>query len=410
MFTPKLRIWWRLISVFCLLLTAWLWVARYNSLKIHPSLQESTRLTIKCTLREEPVFKDTYQYFHFRNIVVIGPSSPRYHYGDQLMISGVLKPGATLLTQTEITLLAESRGGWLWLLANKWRQSLSHKINILLPEPQASLLKGILLGVKSDLSPDFYDALKRTGTLHVIVASGYNISFISGLIIPLLRFLGRRLSLVTALGLLYFYSLLAGGDPPIMRALLMGSLVCIGDYLGRPSAALRLLLVSALIMLMLDPLLVGDLSFQLSFLATLSLISVAPILKRLAPNIRLGDFWDSLASQLLVWPLIAFNFQTVSVWSPLTNLLVLWAVGPAMIAGLLILIVPVSLTVLSTLSAMFAAIPLTYFVRAVSTLSRLPLSLVSASINLWGLLAYYMVLLLFLAWSYSRGFIQDEPR
>src|SRR3989338_6227148 len=156
------------------------------------------------------------------------------------------------------------------------RESIAAFIRSGLPEQQASLLLGIILGIKSGFPPDFYEALRVTGTLHVVVVSGFNISVITNTLAKALIFIS--LAFLTA------FVLLVGATPPVVRAALMGSIALIGTVFGRQNDALRALLITVIVMLILQPSWAGELSFQLSFLATLGLILAFPLLGRLVPG------------------------------------------------------------------------------------------------------------------------------
>ncbi|MDP2874301.1 MAG: ComEC/Rec2 family competence protein [bacterium] len=370
------------------------WLFRYRELKIYPPLQGRSRLSLEFVVDQEPRVKGNFKTLTYRGVLISVPKDLVMGYGDRISVSGYLEAGQKFLVHPRVKII-EGHSGWgseIRQVVSRFRQLLSLKISSLLPEPQAALLKGIVLGIRSNLPWEFSEQLKKTGTVHVVVASGYNISFLAKVMSATTRFMGAKISLAVTMVTLLFYSLLAGWEPPIIRALFMGSLVCWGEYFGRPVSVLRLLIFSAVIMLILDPLLIDDLSFQLSFLSTFSLLTIEPWLAKIFPYSWLENFWASLASQIVVWPLIAFYFGTVSIWSPLTNLLVLWSVEPAMIFGLLPILVPVRLTFLSRVATFLSLIPLTYFVKYVGILSQLPLSLLPIRLSQSWLLLYYLLL------------------
>lgn len=208
------------------------------------------------------------------------------------------------------------------------REALTTTVRSSLPEPQASLLLGTILGVKSGFPPDFYEALRITGTLHVVVVSGFNITVIISTLAHLLIFLPLRLRVFVTLLFVTAFVLLVGVNPPVVRAAIMGSIALLGTVLGRQSDALRAFLLAAILMLVFQPNWAGELSFQLSFLATLGLIVVFPLLDRVIPgkNLLRSDFLTTLAAQITVWPLLAFKFGTISLFSPVINTLVLWTI------------------------------------------------------------------------------------
>lgn len=212
-------------------------------------------------------------------------------------------------------------------MLNTIRELITSAVQQSLPEPQASLLLGMLVGVKSQFPPNFYEALRVTGTIHVVVVSGYNITVLANIIARSLPFVPLKVrAAITALVVFIFVSLV-GFDPPVVRAAIMGMISLLATVLGRQKEALRVFLITGGMMLIFKPEWAGDLSFQLSFLATLGLIVFTPILDRCIPGRRMilrEDLVTTLAAQVLVWPLIAYRFGQVSLLSPLVNALVLW--------------------------------------------------------------------------------------
>lgn len=379
------------------------WIFRYNQLKVKIPLQGQEAVRLEFVINQEPVFSGNWQILRYRNLKIYAPKALPLYFGDKVAVSGYLEAGSPLVIKPRVKVIDHSRGWGFRRSLISLRTQLTRKISSLLSEPQASLLNGIVLGLKSNLPEEFSNQLKRTGTVHVVVVSGYNISLFGKVVSASTRFLGEKLSLGCSVIFLLAYALLAGAEPPVMRAFLMGALVCFGDFLGRPVMALRLLLVSALAMMVIDPLIVGDLSFQLSFLSAFSLLTVEPWLEKLSPQPWLESFWASLAAQIMVWPLIAFYFGTVSLWSPLANLLVLWSVEPAMIFGLLLIITPLTPHFLSQISSFVALIPLTFFVKYVDLLSRLPFSLLPLVMGRLELLLYYLLVMAVISLSWWRS-------
>lgn len=207
-----------------------------------------------------------------------------------------------------------------------------------LPSPHSELLLGITLGM-NDLKkiPTFNDVLRGVGTIHVVVVSGYNISLVFSLIVALIGSQYQFKNLAIAQIVTFFYALLSGFEPPVIRAWIMGSIIAWGKYYGRGLGALKVLIFSVLVMLLINPGFLLSLSFQLSFLATLSLVLYSDLftsLLRFLPESTLKtDLIATLSAQVLVWPLISHVFGTVSVVSPLVNALTLWTIPLSTIVG-----------------------------------------------------------------------------
>jgi ComEC/Rec2-related protein len=211
-----------------------------------------------------------------------------------------------------------------------WREKLALNYRRLLPEPESSLVAGIVLGEKSRLPEEFYKALVSTGTIHVVVASGYNVMVVGGMILlGLLYFLKRKWATVGALAGMIVYGFMAGADPPVVRAVIMGSVIFVGQAIGRSSKVLWSLGLACWGMLMVEPLLVESISFQLSVMASVGLFWLEPKI-RLWLEEREIENWilktellPTLAAQVMTGPVILYHFGRISWISPVVNVLIL---------------------------------------------------------------------------------------
>lgn len=235
----------------------------------------------------------------------------------------------------------------------------------ILPQPQSALLSGMVIGVKSSLPKEFKTALERTGTIHIVVVSGQNLTLLSGFIMSLAGFLGRKKTLVLTLSVLCLYSLLTGFQIPVIRAALMFLFVSIAQFFNREGDSPWILSLTALLMLVYNPNWLLSISFQLSFLATIGVVVVAPIFIerfKFLPNLIKEDFSVSLAAFLMTLPIIAINFHRISLIGVLVNIFVLWTVPIIMISGALAMVVFLVNPVWGSLIALFPGTFLTYFV------------------------------------------------
>lgn len=275
------------------------------------------------------------------------------------------------------------------------RESIAAFIRSGLPEPQASLLLGIILGIKSGFPPDFYEALRVTGTLHVVVVSGFNISVITNTLAKALIFIPLRVRIFVTLAFLTAFVLLVGATPPVVRAALMGSIALIGTVFGRQNDALRALLITVIVMLILQPSWAGELSFQLSFLATLGLILALPLFDRLVPGrgFLRSDFLTTISAQILVWPLLAYYFGTVSVLSLLVNALILWTIPIITYVSLVTATIGIVINGASSLILIPARLFLDYFIWIVEAFSRVRIGYFAVSPFSWVALIPYFVIL-----------------
>lgn len=206
---------------------------------------------------------------------------------------------------------------------------------------QAGFLQGVVFGDRREISPELKEAFMNTGTTHILAVSGSNVALIAlmlYLLFGMLRFPKRWIVALTILGLL-FYMMVTGASSSIVRATIMGCVLVIGTAIERRTDIYNSICVAAVIVLLLDPLQLYDVGFQLSFAAVLSIVALYPKLERLVEIIPaaweevriLIPVWKvfavSLAAQLGTLPFTAYYFERVSLVSLIANILVVPLVG-----------------------------------------------------------------------------------
>ncbi len=296
----------------------------------------------------------------------------------------------TIILYLLIFWLRYQQGGWdvKTDILKDQRLALDKKISQLLPSPQAELLSGILLGQNKNLPVGLKLALRDTSTLHIVVASGQNLSMVSGFFLGLSGLIKRRNALILGLLAAIFYTLLSGMQVPILRAAIMFSFASIAQFFGRERDGWWVLIVTAGLMLLINPAWITNLSFQLSFLATFGVIVIAPILLRWFGKVPIlgQDLAVTLAAQVMVTPIIAQNFHQISLVSLITNLLVLWTISFIMILGSLMLL-------FGSLFALITNIFLTYFIYIVQFFASLSFAWEYIGEQIWIVwVGYYLVL------------------
>lgn len=253
-------------------------------------------------------------------------------------------------------------------------------INSLLPEPQASLLNGILFGVKASMPKYLYQALIDTGTLHIIALSGMNISILANLTAKTTLFLGRKASSIITISLIVLFIIFVGASPSAVRAAIMGSLSLLSIYFGRQNWGLLSLFLASGIMIIFNFGLIKNISFQLSFLATLGILLAGKKLdrqnKKGLQNRLISFLKDNLmltlSAQLFTLPIILFNFRRLSLIAPIANLSVEWVIQPLMVLGFITSIMGWIWQPLGIIPAWMTWVPLTYLITMVNLLAKIP--------------------------------------
>jgi competence protein ComEC len=262
------------------------------------------------------------------------------------------------------------------------------------PDPEASLLAGILLGVETGIPEDVDQAFRDTGTSHIIVISGFNITIIVGLLVGVFSRLfgggqsGIRKAVVVALIGVAAYTILVGADAAVVRAAIMGGTAVFASLVGRRQDGLNTLAVVAALMAAFNPQVLWNIGFQLSFAATLGLVLYAEPLKaafeRQASRfvaVESAQKWSqpvgeyilyTLAAQVLVLPVIIYYFQRVSISSLIANPLILPAQPLVMVLGGLALLVGTIYFPLGQVLAWIAWPFVAYTIRTVEFLAIFP--------------------------------------
>lgn len=247
-----------------------------------------------------------------------------------------------------------------------------------LPEPHNGLLAGIVLGSNENLDWDFWQALKETGTLHIIAASGMNVTLVVKVIIDfLVNFIRRRSAYFVSIIAIFIYCFLAGGSPAVVRAGLMASFAFLGLAFGREATGGWLLFLAAGLMLLVNPFLIFDVGFQLSFTAMAGMIFLRPVLEGFllasSPSSRTSwlislfnsNFLDTLSAQIATMPILYFTFGQFQPLAFIPNLFVVPLVPTLMMIGFVTLVLGLIWLPLAYPVAWLAWLPLTFFVEVV---------------------------------------------
>ncbi len=215
------------------------------------------------------------------------------------------------------------------------RTRMTSRVGASLPEPYASLALGLVTGVNDAFDTEFKEQLRATGTTHIVAVSGYNLTIVA----LLLRRWGNRrsrwLGLGLAVGGIVFYIILAGANPSIMRGAMVAGLALLVSASGRIMHRSTLLIAGAVMLTLFWPLgPLYNLSWQLSFLAFTGILFAAPLMKNILRRWLKGigeSLGETLGAELMVLPLILYQFGVISVISPIINVIVL-AVTPLAMA------------------------------------------------------------------------------
>jgi competence protein ComEC len=387
---------------------------------------KSTHLTLSVeAIKIDDVWRDV-----GGTALVFVPRYPEYHYGDVLDVTGVLQTPPrlgdfdyrgylehqgiyTTMSYPRIQVLATGQGfpplAWIYSLRHRLADTLAE----VLPEPQASLAQGIILGLRGSIPADLNDDFMRSGTTHLLAISGYNIGVMAGILLGVGLFLfGRRRYLYVwlAFGGVWLYAVITGMNPPVLRSAIMASLFLFAEALGRQKSAMVALTLAAAVMVGISPHILGDASFQLSFLAMAGLVFIYPVLDSLGRRFvaaRIGEegFTVSLAhltvdtmsatlgAIIAVWPLIAYYFGIFSLAGPLATFLITLVFPLIIITGTLTAVFGLASLAVAQAFGWLAWPFLSYMMVVVSGLAAPSVSAVAVnSVSPFFIICYYVVL------------------
>jgi len=378
-----------------------------------------------------------------RNILVKAETFPFYNYGDTVKINGTLEKAeqfdsgngkmfdypnyllmknkvSAIADKPDISPVSKNDGNKAMATIFNLKHIFENAIDKTLPEPEASLDKGILIGSRANFAESFTEALRRSGTSHIVAISGYNVTIV--LMIFFLwvrRYFGFKVGIALGLSSLLVFVVLTGANASIVRAAIMGSLVLFAKVIGRPPRLEHSLFVAAGVMIAINPLIVRfDTGFQLSFLAVLGLIYFSPMFDKLfqklrnwrkVPKIVQESITATLGAQLMTFPLLLISFGQISLIAPIVNAIVLPLIPTAMflcfIGALISIIVPMLGGVVSVFPLAILK-PITWLINFAS---NLPFASISANnISGWWLVPWFAVVVVWINWGHINSKLKTQ--
>lgn len=392
-------------------------------------------------------------------ILVTAPLYPTYQYGDKVAVAcKAYRPenqdGSTFrydkylgkdgiwLTCLNPTITAVSSGNGNFLFRNIliFKSAVQEKIEKLWSEPEASFMAGLLYGSKAGLPPELMDNFSKTGLTHIIAVSGFNVTIIATVLMTVLIYCGlwrQQAFWATIFGILLFI-IFTGLSASAVRAGIMATVVLTGQYLGRLSRMGNVLVFTAALMMLVNPyVLAWDAGFQLSFLATLGLVYLSPVLLTVIPNAReeslsvssvsqrffaefilsganvlkmtirvtRDPFIQTLSAIISTLPLILYQFGRLSLVAPLVNVLILWIIPPLMLLGFGAIVFSFMFFPLGHLVAWFAHIGLQYVIILVNWFGERSWSAAQFQLPWWGMTAMYIILIWYVQKKRKNGIV-----
>ncbi len=344
------------------------------------------------------------------SVWVTTSDTARVQRGDAVVVYGKLGKGfgtfAGTMYSAQVVHVYSTSSGDIALRARNWFAGGVEKATT---EPQTSLGLGYLVGERRGLPEDLDVSLKAAGLMHVVVASGYNLTILVRLARRLFEKVSKYLSFLAASGMILAFIAVTGMSPSMSRAGLVAGLSLLAWYYGRRFHPMVLLALAVASTVMVNPSYAwGDVGWQLSFAAFGGVMIVAP----LATAYFFGDkkkigavsriLIETLAAQVCTLPILLVTFGQISAVAIVANLLILPLVPIAMlctfVAGIGGLVLPVA----ARLIGLPAELLLSYMTQTIHYIGTLPWALQNISLSVFEAAIFYVGIFMFCYFMWSK--------
>ena len=354
------------------------------------------------------------------SILVKLPPYPSFDYGDLIQLTGMIQLpqpqayanylkkehifGVSASPQAE--LISKNNGSPTRVALFRLKEAVIGTFQKILPEEKAAFLAGLTLGEQAEFSKELKDAMKASGTTHLVALSGYNISIIAITIGFLFgKLFGKKWSFILSIVIITLFVLMTGAEASAVRAAIMGILLLVANQAGRMYSMRNAIVLAAFFMVLVNPLILRfDIGFELSFLALMGIVYVAPAVRKL---LRVRDdpgflalrktFFETLGAQLAVIPFLIITFGTFSLISLLTNILVLAFIPLTMALGFITAGIGFISLSLAMIFGWLVHLLLSYELFIIKAFGQIHL-LTITGMSMTLAFAYYAVLIILIVW------------
>ena len=349
-------------------------------------------------------------------------------YLKTLKIYGVLKV-------KKVKVLEKNKINMFFLLSHKVRNNIKEKIFNIFKQEEAGIVYGILLGDSSEISENIKENFKISNFTHILAISGMHISYIIiGINLIISKIIGKRSTKIFTIFILISYMFITGFSPSIVRAGIMGMIVLIGDLLHRRNDIWTNISISLLIILMNNPYSLINIGVQLSYFGTIGIILFEKNILNLFENIKIYKIKKykkipkaiskmlskikeiisvTISAQLLIMPILIFNFNIFAIYFIITNLLVSIIIGPI----LFFLIITIFLSYINILISKIISYVVYILIKIlifISNFSKLPFSKIYiATPKFCQMIIVYLIIIIvsiYLKLKYEKNLNQSQKR
>ncbi len=313
---------------------------------------------------------------------------------------------------SDVEILSDKAGNKLLRKIYSGKRVFMDAVSLVVGKEHSPLIRALIFGEKRGLSTDIEENFRKSGLYHMLVVSGLHVGLIASFCFLVFnKIFGNKAACITSITAVIIYVIIAGFKVSLIRAGIMCVLTMVGIINNRKKDLCSSLALAGVILLFINPLNLYDLGFQMSFIATLSIIKLAPVIKerlRIIPGWIGSGLSISIAASLGIAPLLIYHFNLISLISPFANIIAAPLLGVIIISsffsGVLVLIIPV------------AAIPLSYvlgvlidiFCKMAEVLTELPVSFIYLQSPPVFLILFYYTLLYWISTCSECNIFEDE--
>ena len=395
--------------------------------------------------KEEKEFKDTYdikvvsegKYENTKLILNIKKNkNVNLEYGDKIEVNGEFIEPSTRrnyngfdykaylkslkiygsLKVDNVKVISKDNGNKLLTFANEINLKIKENISKLIQDKYSSIFTGLILGDTSNIEEDIQDDFKIANISHVLAISGMHITYIViGIEMMLKKLIGKAKTRIITVIVLILYMFITGFSPSVVRASIMGIFLLVSKLIHRKNDIWTSISLSLLILLVYNPFLISNVGLQLSYLGTIGIVcfnkNIYSFLRKIKIrnkklrykiNRKLILFVDkikeilsvTLSAQIVILPIMLFNFNVLGIYFFISNILVSLIIGPVIIIGFVCTLISFLSIKLAKLLAIFMELGIKFLVN-IAEISHLPFSKIYIPTpKVWYIILYYILIII----------------
>ena len=425
---------------------------RYEN--VYKDGEELTLIAIVDSNKEEKEYKDTYEIkiIEYRNVgskenekykeekykntkLILSVNRNKnieLEYGDKVLIKGeFVEPSEArnyggfdykeylksikiygTIKADNVEFLANNNNNSIFTFANNINLKIKENINKLIPEKYSAIFTGLILGDTSKVEEEVNDNFKIANISHVLAISGMHITYIVlGIELLLKKGIGKRKTRIVTIIILVIYMFITGFSPSVVRASIMGIVMLISKLIHRKNDIWTSISLSLLILLVYNPFLILNVGLQLSYLGTIGIVcfnkNVYNFLRKLKIrnkkikyriNRKIILFMDkikeilsvTLSAQIVILPILLFNFNILGIYFFISNILVSVIIGPIIIVGFVCILISFISIEIAKILSIFMSVGIQILI-SISEISHLPFSKIYIPTpKVWQIAIYYI--------------------